>query len=98
MPAYVINDMVVTDPTLFEEYKQLSPPTVARYGGRFLARGGRIALVEGDHQPKRLVVIEFPDMGRAHAWLDSPEYAPARALRQRSAVSNLVVLEGVPAA
>ena len=42
MPAYVINDMVVTDPELFERYKQLSPPTVAQYGGRFLARGGQI--------------------------------------------------------
>ena len=48
MPAYVINDMVVTDPELFERYKQLSPPTVAQYGGRFLARGGQIENLEGD--------------------------------------------------
>ncbi|MEY4711963.1 MAG: hypothetical protein RIS88_1413 [Pseudomonadota bacterium] len=95
MPAYVINDMVVTDPVLFEDYKKLSPPTVAQYGGRFLARGGRIELLEGEREPKRLVVIEFPDAARARAWLESPEYAPARALRQKASVSNVLVVEGV---
>lgn len=95
MPAYVINDMVVTDPVLFEDYKKLSPPTVAQYGGRFLARGGRIELLEGDREPKRLVIIEFPDMAQARAWLDSPEYAPARALRQKASRSNIIVVEGV---
>ena len=54
MPAYVINDMVVTDPELFERYKQLSPPTVAQYGGRFLARGGQIENLEGDWSPLRI--------------------------------------------
>ncbi len=98
MPAYVINDMVVTDPVLFEEYKKLSPATVAQYGGRFIARGGRVELLEGDHQPQRLVVIEFPDMARARAWLESPEYAPARVLRQKASRSNIIVVEGVAAA
>ncbi len=98
MPAYVINDMVVTDPVLFEAYKKLSPATVAQYGGRFLVRGGRVELLEGDQQPQRLVVIEFPDMASARAWLDSPEYAPARALRQQASRSNIIVVEGVAAA
>ena len=56
MPAYVINDMVVTDPEMFERYKQLSPPTVAQYGGRFLARGGQIENLEGDWSPRRVVI------------------------------------------
>ena len=64
MPAYVINDMVVTDPELFERYKQLSPPTVAQYGGRFLARGGQIENLEGDWSPQRVVIIEFPSLER----------------------------------
>jgi uncharacterized protein (DUF1330 family) len=95
MAAYVINDMVVTDPVLFEDYKRLSPPTVAAYGGRFLARGGAIESLEGDWTPKRLVILEFPTAAQARAWIDSPEYAPARALRQRSATSNMLVVEGV---
>lgn len=96
MPAYVINDMEVTDPQRFEEYKKLSPATVSQYGGRFLARGGRTQTVEGNWSPKRLVVLEFPNMEQAQAWIDSPEYAPAKRLRQLSSVSNIIVVEGAP--
>lgn len=95
MPAYVINDMEVTDPQRFEEYKKLSPPTVAQYGGRFLVRGGRVETLEGDWSPRRLVILEFPSLQQARAWIDSPEYAPARRLRQLSSDSNLILLEGV---
>lgn len=95
MAAYVLNDMEITDPALFEEYKKLSPATVAQYGGRFLARGGRTETLEGDWSPRRLVIIEFPSVEQAKAWSDSPEYAPAKRLRQRAAKSNLLVIEGV---
>lgn len=94
MPAYVINDMEVTNPQLFEEYRKLSPPTVAHYGGKFLARGGYTETLEGDWSPKRLVVLEFPSLASAKAWVDSPEYAPARRLRQLSSRSNIILLEG----
>ena len=94
MPAYVINDMEITDPVLFEQYRKLSPATVALYGGRFLARGGRIEPLEGNWSPKRVVILEFPSMAKAQAWTDSPEYAPAEWLRQMSAKSNLVMIEG----
>lgn len=95
MPAYVINDMEITDPVAFDQYRQLSPATVAQYGGRFLVRGGAIEPQEGHWAPKRLVVLEFPSVEQARAWIDSPEYAPARRLRQLSATSNLIVVEGV---
>lgn len=97
MPAYVINDMEVTDPVTFDQYRQMSPPTVAQYGGRFLARGGAVQPQEGQWSPRRLVILEFPSVERAKAWIDSPEYAPARRLRQASAVSNLVIVEGLVA-
>jgi uncharacterized protein (DUF1330 family) len=96
MPAYVINDMEVADAVTFDEYRKLSPATVALYGGRFLARGGATQTLEGDWSPKRLVIIEFDSIERARAWIDSPEYAPARKLRRASARSNLIVTEGVP--
>jgi uncharacterized protein (DUF1330 family) len=92
VPAYIINDMEITDPLRFEEYKRLSPPTVEAYGGRFLARGSEISPLEGDWQPKRMVVLEFPSMAQAQAWLNSSEYAPARRLRQLSANSRMVVI------
>ena len=88
--------MEVTDPQLFEEYKKLSPPTVALYGGRLLSRGGgRTETQEGDWSPRRLVLLEFPSVQQAQAWIDSPEYAPARRLRQLSSTSNLIVVERV---
>jgi uncharacterized protein (DUF1330 family) len=68
---------------------------VAAYGGRFLARGGAVESLEGGWSPQRLVILEFPSVAQAHAWIDSPEYARARALRQRSATSNMLVVEGV---
>lgn len=97
MPAYLINDMEVTDPALLEEYKKLSPATVAQYGGRFLARGGAIEVLEGEWQPKRLVVIEFSSVAQAKAWSDSAEYAEAKQLRRRASRSNIVIVEGAPA-
>jgi uncharacterized protein (DUF1330 family) len=94
MPAYVINDMEVTDPALMEEYKKLSPPTVAKFGGRFLARGGNVETLEGGWTPKRLVILEFPSVDQAKAWANSVEYAPAKKLRQQATNSNLIVIEG----
>lgn len=96
MAAYVINDMEVTDAVTFDEYRKLSPATVALYGGRFLARGGATLTLEGSWSPKRLVILEFPSVERAQAWLASPEYAPARKLRQMSTRSNLIITEGLP--
>ena len=95
MAAYVINDMEITDPVLFEEYKKLSPPTVAQYGGRFLARGGNTDTLEGGWSPKRLVIIEFPSVAQARVWADSPEYAPAKRMRLLASISNLIVVDGV---
>jgi len=96
MPAYVINDMDVIDPELLEEYKKLSPATVEQFGGRFLARGGALGVLEGEWQPKRHVILEFPDRARAEAWANSTEYAPAKQIRQRASRSNIVVVEGAP--
>ena len=95
MPAYVINDMEILDPQMLEGYKKLSPQTVLQYGGKFLVRGGEMRKLEGDWLPKRLVILEFPSIEQAQAWIDSPEYAPARAVRQKASRSNIIVVEGV---
>ncbi len=95
MTAYVIVDIEVTDPEGYAEYKSLAPAAVALYGGKYIARGGQTETLEGDWQPKRLVILEFPSFEQAKAWLNSPEYAPARALRHRYAKSSMVVIEGM---
>jgi uncharacterized protein (DUF1330 family) len=93
--AYVIVDIEVTDPEQYEEYKRMAPPLVALYGGKYLARGGRVEVFEGDWSPKRLVILEFESLEQARQWMDSPEYATARRLRQQTTHSNMVVVEGL---
>ena len=94
MAAYVIAEVNVTDPKLYEEYKKMVPATVQKYGGRFAVRGGAVDVKEGGWAPARLVVLEFPSMERARAWYHSPEYAPALALRLKAANAKLILVEG----
>src|ERR1041385_3909483 len=82
MAAYVIVDIVIHDSEKYDQYRKLAPPSIAAYDGRYLARGGRTRLLEGARQPNRTVVLEFPTIERAVEWWSSPEYAPAKALRQ----------------
>jgi uncharacterized protein (DUF1330 family) len=95
MAAYAIFEITVTDPDRFEEYKKLAPPVIAAYGGRYLVRGGALETVEGDWQPKRLTILEFPTMERARQWLESPEYSAARAMRHAASHTNAVIVQGI---
>ena len=95
MPAYVIVDVNVHDPEGYAEYRQLSGASVQQYGGQFLVRGGAVEVAEGDWQPGRFVVIQFPSMEQAKTWYNSPEYTHARAIRQRYSDGRLFFVEGV---
>lgn len=95
MTAYVVLDIQVTDPDKFARYRELAPPTIAAYGGRYIARGGATELMEGSRTPNRVVILEFPTVDKAKAWLESPEYREARALRQASATTNAFVTQGL---
>ena len=94
MSAYVVVNIRITDPQVYEEYKRLASPTVTLYGGRYLVRGGRVEVLEGDWRPARYVILEFPNLERARDWWDSPEYRPLRAIRQCTAESSMIVVEG----
>ena len=94
MPAYLIADIEVTDPTAYEEYRKQVPALIAAHGGRYLARGGSTTVLEGSWTPKRLVILEFRDMAALKAFHASPAYGPLAELRQRNARSNLVAVEG----
>ena len=95
MPAYAIFDITVHDPVRYEEYKKLAPPAIAAYGGKYLVRGGQLDVLEGDWNPSRIVVLEFPTAEQARAWIDSPEYREARALRRATATTNAILVVGV---
>ena len=95
MAAYVITETDVHDPERYERYKAASPGAIAAGGGRFIARGGELAVLEGDWQPKRLVLVEFDDLGAARRWYDSPQYREARRLREGAATLRIVAVEGL---
>ncbi len=95
MTAYVVLDIEVVDPEKYKDYAKLAPASVEKYGGKYIVRGGANETLEGDWQAKRLVILEFPSVQQAKTWMNSPEYAPARALRHKYSRSNAVVVEGV---
>lgn len=95
MTAYVVLDIEVIDPEKYKDYAKLAPASVEQYGGKYIVRGGANETLEGDWQAKRLVILEFPSVQQAKTWMNSPEYAPARALRHKYSRSNAVVVEGV---
>jgi len=94
MPAYLVADTQITDDQTYDEYKRQVAPSIIKFGGRFLVRGGKHELLEGNWQVHRLVVIEFPNMETLKSWYGSPEYAPLLAMRQAAATVHLVAVEG----
>lgn len=95
MAAYVIADVEVLDPGGFETYRSQVGATIEKYGGKYLVRGGKTETLEGDFQPHRFVVLEFPTLERAREWYSSPEYRPLIALRQKAARTEVILVEGV---
>ena len=95
MPAYVIVETDIHDPEQYEQYKAASPAAVAGGGGRFIVRGGELAVLEGDWAPTRLVVLEFDDLEAVKRWYDSPAYQDAKKLREGAAHLRMVAVQGV---
>jgi uncharacterized protein (DUF1330 family) len=95
MPAYVIVETDIYDPDRYERYKAAAPGAVAAGGGRFVARGGDLAVLEGDWHPRRLVVLEFENLEAAKRWYESPGYQEVKKLRDGAANLRMVAVEGV---
>lgn len=95
MAAYVIAQIEVVDPAQFETYRQQVPATIAAFGGRYIVRGGESETLEGTWNPKRVVILEFPDRTTAKAWWSSQAYSPVKAIRQAAARTELIAIDGV---
>jgi len=97
MSAFILADVAVSDMQAYRDsgYLEATPKIAAKYGGVYRARGGRQELVEGDWEPARMIIIEFPDMEKLMAFVDCEEYAPWRAVRQNLATSKIVAIDGV---
>jgi uncharacterized protein (DUF1330 family) len=94
MPAYIIVDVTIHNSENYEGYKKLTPASIAAYDGKFIVRGGPTETLEGQWEPGRIVVLEFPTVERAKRWWASEEYAPAKAIRQANAETKMILVEG----
>ena len=94
MPAYIISDLILHDTPARDVYRSRAAAAIAQYGGRYLARGGSIEVLEGSWDPRAIVVVEFPDMATARAWYASPEYARALEVRDEALSRNLILVDG----
>lgn len=95
MKALVIVEITIHDKVLYEEYKKLTPAAISLYDGKFVVRGAQIKTLEGEWNPERVVVLEFPSVERAIEWWHAPEYSEAREIRQRAATTKMIVVETV---
>ena len=94
MSAYIIVEVNIQDPKEYQEYVKLTPATIAAYDGKFVVRGGETTSLEGDWQPGRIVILEFPSVERAKEWWNSEEYSRPKEIRQRTAETRMLVIEG----
>jgi len=91
----IIEAKEVVDKKRYGEYIQKVPPTIEKFGGTYLARGGKVTVVAGDWNPARVIIVRFESMDRFNAWWNSPEYRAVAPLREEGARTNAVVIEGV---
>lgn len=95
MSAFIIVDTKLLNSSAYEEYKKLAKPIVEKFGGNYLARGGELDIRETDlWTPTRVVIVEFPDMDSARAFIDSDEYAPVKKIRHANAECTLFIVDG----
>ncbi len=94
MAAYVIVQVEVTDGDKFKEYLKEIPRVIAQYGGRYIARGGEIVMLEGEGQTGRMVLTEFPSLQKAKEWYSSEEYQQVKSLRKGAATGSLIAIDG----
>ena len=94
MKAYVVVQETVKDEAMFAEYRNQVAPTLNEFGGEFVVRGGNLTIVEGEWSHPRLVIIAFPSRAAAEAWYKSPSYQKILPLRLKSALGNLVIVDG----
>jgi uncharacterized protein (DUF1330 family) len=96
MPAYAIGRLQMRDPSWLEKYRATVPSIVAKHGGRYLARGGKMERLEGIAPlPSSYVILEFPTMDDARAFYGDPDYAPFIKLRQGGSDLEFVLIEGL---
>ena len=96
MAAYIIVNIEITDLERYAEYIKIAPASITRLGGKYLVRGRRAEKLEGKWEPKRVVILEFETFKKAREWWSCDEYAGPKKLRQSAAITNMILVEGMP--
>ena len=95
MPAYVILDLKVFDNEKLLKYIKVAPEIIKKHEGKIIVRGGEFQTVEGNWNPEKIVMIEFPNYKTANDWWNSDEYQKATGLRKKGAHTNVLIIDGV---
>jgi uncharacterized protein (DUF1330 family) len=95
MPAYAILDLKVFDKERLQEYIKVAPEIIKKLGGKIIVRGGEFNTVEGNWNPEKIVMIEFPDYKTANNWWNSDAYKKATELRKQGANTNVLIIDGI---
>ncbi|MEM7343168.1 MAG: DUF1330 domain-containing protein [Chloroflexota bacterium] len=93
MSAYVISMMAIHDPDTYRKYTDRTPPTVKKYGGKFLTRGEPVTTLEGKTYEDRLVILEFPSKAHIEQWMADPEYQAAMTFRHASSTMHMLLVQ-----
>ncbi len=93
MPAYVIVEVDIHNPEMYEEYKKLTPESIADFGGKFVIRGNPVQVLEGNWNHDRFVMLEFKDKATAENWYYSEKYTIAREIRSKASTANFLIIE-----
>lgn len=95
MSAFIVVDVKIKNPEAYDEYKNLAKPIAEKFGGVYRVRGGALDVRQTElWSPTRIVIIEFPDVQSAQAFVESEEYAPVRSMRENNAECTLFIVEG----
>ncbi len=97
MAGYFVAHIDVTDPDAFEAYRALAPEVIAKFGGRYLVRGGAIEVLEGEWPKPRLVILAFDSVDQARRFYNSPEYQEILPLRLATSNGLVAIVEGFSA-
>jgi uncharacterized protein (DUF1330 family) len=94
MPVYLIIEITITDPEMYSRYVGKVFDIVSGYGGRYLARGGKITPLSGNWQPQRIILIEFDTAEQVEKCFGSAEYLELAPLREQSTTSRAIIVDG----
>ena len=95
MAGYIIARVNVTDPEKYKDYTAVTPGLIAKYGGRFIVRGGEAVTLEGPEETGRVVVVEVDSLDQAKSFYESDDYQAAIGLRVAASTGQLIAVAGV---